>query len=187
MPRLPIPGQDVGTWGGVLNEFLEVGHNADGSLKLPASSTPDATTTTNGIIRLAGDLGGTAASPTVRSVSLTSALPINQGGTGETTANAALNALLPSQPTNGGKVLQTDGNNATWITPDTELPTQTGNIGRFLQTNGTAAAWADVPTELPSLTGNGGSYLRTDGSTVSWEPVAAQSNDDLYALMWMEV
>jgi hypothetical protein len=33
MARLPIPGSDSGTWGSVLNEFLEVAHNTDGSVK----------------------------------------------------------------------------------------------------------------------------------------------------------
>ncbi len=33
MARLPIPGGDDGAWGDILNEFLEVGHNFDGSLK----------------------------------------------------------------------------------------------------------------------------------------------------------
>lgn len=32
-PRLPVPGHDDGTWGEILNEFLLVGHNSDGSLK----------------------------------------------------------------------------------------------------------------------------------------------------------
>jgi hypothetical protein len=33
MSRLPNPGQDNGTWGHILNEYLSVVHNADGSLK----------------------------------------------------------------------------------------------------------------------------------------------------------
>jgi hypothetical protein len=32
MSRLPVPGQDKGSWGSVLNDFLEVSHNADGTL-----------------------------------------------------------------------------------------------------------------------------------------------------------
>jgi hypothetical protein len=32
MPRLPIVGSDDGTWGTLLNEFLSVEHNADGTL-----------------------------------------------------------------------------------------------------------------------------------------------------------
>ena len=33
MARLPNPGGDTGQWGGILNEFLLVAHNQDGSLK----------------------------------------------------------------------------------------------------------------------------------------------------------
>ena len=42
-------------------------------------------------------------------------LPIGNGGTGQTTANNALNAFLPSQGGNSGKVLGTDGTNTAWI------------------------------------------------------------------------
>ncbi len=41
-------------------------------------------------------------------------IAINKGGTGQVTANAALNALLPSQTGNGGKVLVTNGTNSSW-------------------------------------------------------------------------
>ena len=43
-------------------------------------------------------------------------LAIANGGTGQTTANAALNALLPSQTSNNGKYLTTDGTNTSWGT-----------------------------------------------------------------------
>jgi hypothetical protein len=33
MSRLPTPGADNGTWGSILNDFLSVEHNADGTLK----------------------------------------------------------------------------------------------------------------------------------------------------------
>lgn len=33
MPRLPVPGEDKGQWGEILNRFLAVEHNDDGSLK----------------------------------------------------------------------------------------------------------------------------------------------------------
>jgi hypothetical protein len=36
--RLPIPGQDNGTWGDILNGFLEVSLNADGTL-IPSAVT----------------------------------------------------------------------------------------------------------------------------------------------------
>lgn len=117
MARLPQPGADNGSWGDILNDFLLVEHNADGTLKssgslstkaddtavihntgneavagtktfssspvvpLPtlgsqaanktyvdstvSAGSPDATTGSKGIVQLAGDLGGTAASPAV--------------------------------------------------------------------------------------------------------------------------
>ena len=45
---------------------------------------------------------------------LTGTVPIANGGTGQTTATDAINALLPSQATNTGKVLTTDGTNTSW-------------------------------------------------------------------------
>jgi hypothetical protein len=53
-------------------------------------------------VRLANDVTGT--------------LPIGNGGTGQTTANAALNGLLPSQTSQSGKYLTTDGSNTSWGT-----------------------------------------------------------------------
>lgn len=43
-------------------------------------------------------------------------LPIAAGGTGQTTANAAFNALAPSQSGNAGLYLTTDGTNTSWAT-----------------------------------------------------------------------
>lgn len=48
---------------------------------------------------------------------VTGALPIANGGTGQTSANNALNALLPSQGGNAGKFLKTDASNTSWDTP----------------------------------------------------------------------
>jgi len=39
MSRLPNPGQDQGTWGDVLNDFLKASHNIDGSLKASSISS----------------------------------------------------------------------------------------------------------------------------------------------------
>jgi hypothetical protein len=45
---------------------------------------------------------------------VTGALPIANGGSGQTTANAALNALLPTQAANAGRIFSTDGTNTAW-------------------------------------------------------------------------
>jgi hypothetical protein len=39
MSRLPVPGSDDGTWGTVLNDYLAVEHNSDGTLKKSAQIT----------------------------------------------------------------------------------------------------------------------------------------------------
>lgn len=50
------------------------------------------------------------------SAARTGTIGIADGGTGQTTANAALNALLPSQASNSGKFLTTNGTNTSWAT-----------------------------------------------------------------------
>lgn len=39
MSRLPTPGSDSGVWGSILNDFLSVEHNSDGSLKIRSDGT----------------------------------------------------------------------------------------------------------------------------------------------------
>lgn len=63
MSRLPTPGGDNDVWGDILNDYMLVEHNADGTHRV--SVNPDATTTSKGKVKLAGDLGGTADAPTV--------------------------------------------------------------------------------------------------------------------------
>lgn len=47
---------------------------------------------------------------------VTGTLPIANGGSGQTTANTALNAFLPTQSGNSGKFLKTDGTDSSWDT-----------------------------------------------------------------------
>lgn len=66
-----------------------------------------------GTITLTGDVTGSGTS----SISTTlGTVPIAKGGTGFTTANNALNALLPTQTSNANKYLKTDGTNTSWAT-----------------------------------------------------------------------
>ncbi len=52
MTRLPLPGADDGSWGTILNDFLNVEHNADGSLKISGSLATKANDAT--VVHLAG-------------------------------------------------------------------------------------------------------------------------------------
>jgi hypothetical protein len=54
-------------------------------------------------------------------VTLAGTLGISSGGTGQTTATTAFNALAPSQTSNTGKFLKTDGTNTSWSTLPSKL------------------------------------------------------------------
>jgi hypothetical protein len=56
-------------------------------------------------------------------------LPILNGGTGQTTANAAFNALAPSQTGNSGKYLTTDGTDTSWASNPLGTVTSVGGTG----------------------------------------------------------
>ena len=130
-------------------KFLDVGGDtASGTLALAAASLTGNLTLTGGTANGVGYLNGSKvltsgsaltfdgsilAAPTLN---LTNALGIAHGGTGQTTANAALNALLPTQTGNATKYLQTNGTNTSWdaISISTSditgtLPTANGGTG----------------------------------------------------------
>jgi hypothetical protein len=83
-----------------------------------------------------GDVPTLNQNTTGNAANVTGIVAIVNGGTGQTTANTALNALLPVQTGNATKYLQTDGTNASWdaislSTADITgvLPTANGGTG----------------------------------------------------------
>jgi hypothetical protein len=317
MSRLPVPGSDDGIWGDILNDFLNVGHNSDGTLKLPSSSgvqsvntktgpdvtlvpsdlgaaadsavvhntgnetvngtktfaaspvvpgptngtdvankayvdsvagtgAPDATTTTKGVVQLAGDLGGTATAPTVpgltaktdssRQINTTNSLT----GGGDLTANRTLSLVGDASSPGNNQYYGTDGTGAKGFhaIPSGD-PAMGGDLtgtasnaqiaaGAIVNADISAAAniaqskISNLTSDLASkaddsavvhktdytakgaiLVGTGaGTYAprtvgadndilvadSTQASGVRWAPPAAQTTDnDIYALHWMEV
>lgn len=137
------------TGGGNLSANLTLGipvatNVADGYLSAADHSTFSATSAA-AVTSLTGDVTGTgpgATATTLASVGTAgtyvkvttdakgrvtsgsaSPLGISDGGTGQTTANAAFNALVPSQTSNSGKFLTTDGTNTSWATTSSGNPT----------------------------------------------------------------
>lgn len=74
-------------------------------------------------------------------------LPIARGGTGNTTANAALNAFLPSQSTHSGKILSTDGTNTSWVAA--------GGAGTVTSVNASVASVPELVVTGGPITASG--------------------------------
>jgi len=93
-------------------------------------------------------------------------LAIANGGTGQTTANAAFNALAPSQTGNSGKYLTTDGTDTSWATNPLgtvtsvamTVPTGLDISGSPITTSGTLA-----------LTMASGYAIPTTASQTNWD------------------
>jgi hypothetical protein len=125
---------------------------------------------------------------------VTGVVAIANGGTGQITANAALNALLPTQTGNASKYLQTDGTNATWdaislSTADITgiLPTANGGTGLSSFTSG-GVVYASSTSALTtgsvltfngtslSLTGSSGLFNALAGANFRLQNSAATAN-----------
>jgi hypothetical protein len=111
---------------------------------------------------ISGNISGNAAN-------VTGVVAIANGGTGQTTAATAINALLPSQSTNSGKFLTTDGTSASWATVSgtgtvTSVDVSGGTTG--LTTSGgpiTTSGTITLAGTLAVANGGTGQTTYTDG------------------------
>ena len=99
------------------------------------------------------------------SVTLTNALPIAQGGTGNTTASTAINALMPSQTSNSGKYLTTNGVSVSWgtVTPGSGTVT---SVAMTSNLSGITIAGTPI-TSSGTLTLNGTLNVANGGTGVA--------------------
>jgi hypothetical protein len=96
-------------------------------------------------------------------------LAVADGGTGASTATAALNNLLPSQTSNANKYLQTDGTNATWdaVTLSTAditgtLPVANGGTGVTSSTGTGNVVLSNSPTLVTPALGTPSALVGTN-------------------------
>ena len=101
---------------------------------------------------------------------LTGTIDIANGGTGQTTANAAFNALVPSQTGNTGKYLTTNGTDTSWATNPlgtvTSVAATAGTgisvTGSPITTSGTLNITNTAPDQTVVL--NSGTGISTSGT-----------------------
>lgn len=104
-------------------------------------------------------------------IALTTTLPINKGGTGQTTQKGAIDALLPDQSGNADKLLKTNGISASWTVLAAPASTLTGAtlastvLASSLKSVGTLDALTVSATITGSITGNAGTA--TTANTVT--------------------
>jgi hypothetical protein len=83
-----------------------------------------------------------------------------------------------------GQYLVADSEAATgvaWVDVDA-LPSQTSQSGKYLTTDGTDASWATIDA-LPSQDGQTGKYLTTDGTDASWSTITTDPNPQIFLMM----
>jgi hypothetical protein len=107
----------------------------------------------------------------ISTADITGTLPIVNGGTGQTTANTGLNALLPLQTGNANKYLQTDGTNTSWdaislSTADITgvLPVVNGGTGVTTSTGTGSTVLSTSPTLVTPALGTPSSGVLTNAT-----------------------
>lgn len=124
MSRLPSPGSDANNWGSILNDYLQQALASDGTLVTSSTNSYTGNPNTNlasgskpGLVQLAGDLTGTAASPALASV-------ITAGSVGSGTAIPVLTydskgritaASTAAVSGGGGSSFTVDGGNSATV------------------------------------------------------------------------
>jgi len=94
------------------------------------------------------------------------ALPILNGGTGQTTANAAFNALAPSQTSNSGKYLTTDGTNTSWASLGNAYSRTSFTATASQTTFATSYTVGYIEVYVNGVLLNGADYTATNGTSV---------------------
>jgi microcystin-dependent protein len=156
-----VIGTNVQAWDADLDAIAAI-TGTTGILKKTAANTWSLDTSTyltgNQTVTLSGDVTGSG------STSITTTLgtvPITKGGTGAITANAGLNALLPTQTSNSGKYLTTNGTDASWGSVSSGATIPSGSLQMYAGSVTQSASAGVVTSNAPT------GWLLANGDIVS--------------------
>lgn len=181
-PRLPVPGGDDGNWGDILNQFLEVEHNANGTLKaagslalkanaadltahINATAAHGATGAVVGTTNTQTLSGKTLTTPTIANFTNATHNHTNAAGGGQLAIEGATTGTLSVSRGGTGRTTSTTAYGLIAAGTTTTGAHQTlaaGTAGQFLKSGGGSAlpAWTN-------LTGMVQFYVDGLGSTIA--------------------
>lgn len=162
MAQLPIPGGDDGSWGNILNTFLDVSHNSDGTLQTTAlqqagAITGDSTVTVSGTPASGQVLTATGDS--------TAAWSTLNGGAGPSTLAGDSDVAISGPSSN--QVLAYNGTVSKWqnaTLTEGDVTNLTSDLASKVVIAGDLGGTAASPT-----------VARVNGITVSGTPAKGQS------------
>ena len=174
---------------------------SDGTASLSTGILKSTTTTGALTIAIAADFPTLNQNTTGTAAGLSSTLAVSSGGTGATTSNTAFNHLVPSQVTNTGKFLTTDGTDTSWSNIGVASNVAGGAAGNivyqsgsnttsFVTTgttsqvliSGTTPSWTNTPTLTgTNFTGIPNSALTNSSVTIGSTSVSLGSSSTTLA------
>jgi|GEM_PF-783944 len=178
MARLPVPGSDDGAWGTILNDFLSVEHNADGTLAKDSLITGAEQAANKGVANGYASLDGTGKVPSAQlpsSSGVPSSRQIIAGngltGGGDLTADRT---LAVNFGTGSGAVAQGNDSRITGAV-QTSLVNAKGDL--IVGTASATVGRLPVGTDTYVLTADS-----TQSTGVKWSAAASGGSSQVYPL-----
>lgn len=152
--RLPVPGQDDGTWGSILNAYLQVSLDANGNLLTSALQQAGGVT--------ASEIGSANG---VASLDANTHVPLIQLGAGTASSSNFLRG-------DGTWAVPSGGGGGSTLTGDSDVSIATPSNNQVLTYNGTSGKWTNqTPASAPVATvfGRSGAVVATSGDYTAAE------------------
>lgn len=186
MTRLPLPGSDDGTWGNILNDFLETAHNSDGTLKIQTDGTLSSKADDSSVVHNSGDESISGVKTFVSSPLVPNPSTGGQAAS-KTYVDAAISAGAPDATTTNKGIVQLAGD----LGGTASLPTVPGLASKVSVDNGGGETYFDAGSSgaavaLDLANGNVQKLTLTANSTITLTSPASGAMRSLTLLVFQD-